>query len=166
MFQIIPQPHLLPKLLFVLVVVSSSDGTAVAIDLASIESESPSRLFVFRGGQRIAVALEVHIAGWRVSCDRRHAIVWGQTTRELPVGESPYATVYVVDMASAVARESFTTTRGPFEVEIDEPGALGIVDEYVIELATGKVKLTEAPDQAGFRSESCSDFQGRRPSAR
>lgn len=148
--------HLLLRLLHILVIAFGSVGTAAAAERASLEQgASPNSLLVVRGGNRLAVALDVHIAGWHVSCDRRHAIVWGQTTKTLGLGEPPFATVYVVDMANAVARESFTTTRGPFEIAIDQSGALGIVDEHVIELPTGRVRLTEIPHDASFRPESC-----------
>jgi hypothetical protein len=42
---------------------------------------------------------------------------------------------------------------------------LGTVDEYLIELETGIVKLTELPREPSIQKESCPDFRGRRLSS-
>lgn len=150
------------RLVILLFASSLSGCIATGTETALLERVSAGGLSISLGGARKEVLLEVNIADWRVTCDRRRAIVWGQTTRQLPTGVPPYAMVYVVDLIRAVARESFATTRGPFEVQVNEAGTLGVVDEYVVDLASGEVKLTEIPRDLDFRAESCSDFRGRR----
>lgn len=143
---------------------SVSGCIAAGVDGAILERASTNTLSVAQEGRTKIIELEVSIADWRVSCNRRYAIVWGQTTRRLPDGVPPYAVIYVVDVERASVRESFTTTRGPFEVQFDEAGLLGIVDEYVVNLPSGEIRFTEVPPDLNFRAESCPDFPGRRPS--
>jgi hypothetical protein len=157
---------MLHKYLFALTLVFSLPSCMAADSEALLLKKASDNSFVVgRGDMKKRIVLDISIADWLVSCDRKYAVVWGQTIKELPIGATPYAKVYVVDMSDAVARDSFTTTRGPFEVEIDVTGTLGIVDEYLIELETGIVKFTELPREPSIQKESCPDFRGRRLSS-
>lgn len=147
----------------IILIVSYLSGCAATLaETNPIEQRSANAIQLARGDQKKHVELAITIADWLVSCDRRHAIVWGQTTRALPIGIKPFAVVYVVDMKQLTTRESFTTTRGPFEVRIDAAGALAMIDEYVLDLPTARVRFTEAPSGFDFQPESCPEFAGRR----
>lgn len=121
----------------------------------TVKSDSDGILRIYNDGQNFAVPLEIQIADWRISCNQQRAVVWGQTTKQLPIGVVPYATVYVIDLLKGGVLNSFTTTRGPFDVDFDASGSIILIDEYVLDARSGEIKSTEIPKGFVFEAESC-----------
>jgi len=136
--------------------------TATDVQAVLLDRTNESTLTVYTHDQRPKVlSLEIVISGWKVSCSKTRAIVWGQTTRELPLGEPPYAEVYVLDLHRGGILDSFTTNRGPFDIEFDSAGSYVIVDDFVIDAESGRIKFTEVPPSFKQQAETCPDFPGR-----
>jgi hypothetical protein len=117
---------------------------------------------VERDGKTRRIKLEITIADWRVDCTKTRAVVWGQTTKKMPLGAPPFASVYVIDLRKMRNLSVHTTTRGPFEVVFNSKQQIILVDEMVIDFKTGRITSTSISSDLTISSEECADFRGRR----
>lgn len=125
-------------------------------------SKGDADVFVIRQGSAThRLKLNVTIAGWKVSCSRSRAVIWGQTRSDLPIGTPPYASVYILDVQLPKVIGELTTTRGPFDVDFTRDNRFIVVDENVIEFATGRVMSSELPPGFKVEPESCAEFLGK-----
>lgn len=121
------------------------------------------RTFEIQGKNKlIKIRLDVNIADWRISCNRKTAIVWGQTLSRLKTGVSPYATIYIIDLTKGKSLNFYTTTRGPFDVEFDKNESRAFIDDFIVDAKTGKILSTFNAEDQEAEKERCASFTGQK----
>lgn len=122
---------------FLALTVASVDVYAASISHAKCQKFN---LFLYkRQNQETRFRLCITIADWKVDPSDRRAVVWGQTTDTLPMGETPYAKYYILDLEHQTVLGEYSTTRGPFEVEFSEKTNRISIDDAEFFFDTGAV---------------------------
>jgi hypothetical protein len=99
--------------------------------------------------------LDIVVADFEVNCSSSKMIAWGQTNKTLKIGEVPYSQIYMIDLKTSKTLNSYTVTRGPFDVKFLVDGKRALADEYLLDLHTGKIIDKEITSEDGMEFESC-----------
>lgn len=118
--------------------------------------------FVYPGQHgRISIRLGPSLEAWNVSCDKRHALVWGVAWDTLRLGDEPYSNVYLLDLGKNAITAHITISRGPYETAFSQDQTLVRIDDRILRQSTGG-EVYPAP---AFHAETCAPFDGKQTSA-
>lgn len=116
--------------------------------------------FAFDSGKRtITFHLRILINGWAVNCARTRAIVWGVALRREQLGVPPFSRVYLINLEKRKIINHYTETRGPFGAIFSRDQKMAILDDLVLDLATGR-EVAEI-DRLDVQAETCPSFPGK-----
>ncbi|WP_148289017.1 hypothetical protein [Herbaspirillum sp. B65] len=116
--------------------------------------------FVYDVGRRtIKIKLDIPVNHWTVNCHRDRAIIWGQDLSQARIGAPPVTKVYIIDLKRGKPINHYTGTRGPYEAAFSRDQKTAIVDDDVVDLATGK--LVDVIDEMKLDVETCPSFPGK-----
>lgn len=119
-------------------------------------------LYVVSGSVVRKINFRIKIIDWRIDCSESRAVVWGQARNPTPVGVPPYAKVYTVDLSKVKILSSFSTTRGPHDVEFSLDRKRILIDEVLVDFHSGRFVENYNSEDLMFQRERCEDFEGRR----
>jgi len=114
--------------------------------------------FVYPSQQAEAsIRLGPSLDAWNVSCDKRHALVWGRAWDQIQPGDAPYSNLYLLDLDKGEIVAHVTVSSGPYETEFSQDQALVRIDERILRQADG----TEVDPPPAFHPETYAPFAGK-----
>ena len=129
-------------------------------ELATSFSVTDKQFSYERNRRKIHIHLKPTMSSWIVNCDRTRAVVWGRAWSELKLGDRPFSRAYLVDIENDKVMGQITTTDGLFSVSFSKDRKLVRVDNWMFDLASGRV-LDESPWDINLVAESCPPFFGK-----
>ncbi|MCP1572772.1 hypothetical protein J2S30_001151 [Herbaspirillum rubrisubalbicans] len=113
-----------------------------------------------RNKKTLTLRLNILINGWAVNCARTRAIVWGINRGKEQLGVPPWSKIYIIDLKRAQPMNHFTRTHGTFGASFSMDQKMAIVDDDVVDLATGKV-INQIYYMNKLDLETCPSFPGK-----
>lgn len=112
-----------------------------------------------RNKKTITLRLHILINGWVVNCARTRAAVWGVGRGKERLGVPPFSKVYLINLEKGKIINYYTVTRGPYGATFSADRKVVMVDDYVIDQATGEVVTMTYYSKPEV--ETCPSFLGK-----
>lgn len=119
----------------------SFSGTTLgeSLELRSSFRGAANRFEFEIGTRTINIHLNIFINDWAVNCARTRAVVWGVDRSKEQLGIPPFSKVYLINLEKGKIINYYTVTRGPYGATFSADRRVVMVDDYVIDQATGEV---------------------------
>ncbi|WP_411851234.1 hypothetical protein ACLB90_01115 [Stenotrophomonas sp. LGBM10] len=104
-----------------------------------------------------SIKLGPSLEAWNVSCDKRHALVWGGAWDQIKPGDAPYSNLYLLDLDKGAIVAHLSVSSGPYETAFSQDQTLVRIDDRILRQADG----TEVDPPPAFHPETCAPFAGK-----